>query len=418
MRVFAHSGAALLALGAAPAGVLALALRPGLRAGLGERLGGVPRTEPGAIWVHGASVGEAAASLALHELLLAQGHRTVASTTTPTGQELLARRRPELTRMLAPLDHPWCVGAALARVQPRALVLVETELWPSWIAAAERRAIPVVLVSARLSDRSFPRYRRLAFAVTPTLGRLARIGARTRLDAERFLALGVPPERVEVTGDLKLEAPAEPPCLAPDLAEQLGPSRWLVAGSTHASEEGAALAALAAAEAAGHALGLVLAPRHPERAPDVLREVAAAGRRGQLRSQLSGPLAAGEVLVLDTLGELPALYARASVVFVGGSLVPRGGHNVLEPVRVGRPVLFGTHTENARQSVDLLLGCGAGRRLADSAALTRAVLDELADPDGASRRGEAGRALLEAHRGAARRSVELVERVLAPPVSR
>jgi 3-deoxy-D-manno-octulosonic-acid transferase len=369
--------------------------------------------EPGAIWIHGASVGEAVAALPLHHLLAERGHRTLASTMTRTGQLALARRRPELARVFAPIDHPWCVGAALRRVRPRALVLVETELWPSWIAAAARLEIPVAMVSARLSDRSFPRYRSVAFALAPTLRRLARIGARSRADAERFVALGAANERVEVTGDLKLEPPSDPPTLAPDLEAVVGEGLWLVAGSTHPGEEEAALRAWVAAEQAGHDLGLVLAPRHPERAPDVARIVEGQGRRARLRADLAGSaLEPGEVLVLDTVGELPALYARAAVCFVGGSLVPVGGHNVLEPVQAGRTVLFGHHTSSAREAVDLVLACGAGRRVSDAEALARAVVEELDEPEVAVRRGRTGRQVLDEHSGAARRSVALIEGLL------
>lgn len=413
MRVLAHSAAALVAVVAAPAALPLLALRPGLRAGLRDRLG-LPRGVPQhAVWIHGASVGEAAASVPLHRLLVERGHLTLASTMTRTGQQALARQLPEVPRVLAPLDHPWCVGAALRRLRPRALVLVETELWPCWIAAAQRQGVPVALVSARLSDRSYPRYRRLAFAVTRTLRRLSRIGARSADDAERFVSLGAPRDRVEVTGDLKLEFPAREPHLAPDLRAAVGDGVWLVAGSTHPGEEEAVLQALEAAERAGHHLGLALAPRHPERVPDVVRLVEERGRRVQLRSRLSGQRCEpGAVLVIDSVGELPALYAHGAACFVGGSLVPVGGHNVLEPARVGRPVLFGRHTSNAREAVELLLACGAGRPVADAAELARAVLGELEDREAAVRRGQAGRRMLEEHRGAARRSALLVEEML------
>ncbi len=421
MRVLAHSGAALVALVAVPVALPLLVLRPGLRAGLRDRLGAPKDVEPGAIWIHGASVGEAVASLPLHRLLCERGHHTLASTMTRTGQLALARRRPELPRVLAPIDHPWCVGAALRRVRPRALVLVETELWPSWIAAAARLGIPVVIVSARLSDRSYPRYRSVAFAVAPTLRRVTRIGARSAADAERFVALGAPSDRVEVTGDLKLEPPSEDPVLAPDLDAAVGEGPWLVAGSTHPGEEEAALGALAAAERAGHRVGLVLAPRHPERAREVARLVESQGRRVRLRTDLAaGPPDPGDVLVLDTVGELPALYSRAAVCFVGGSLVPVGGHNVLEPLQVGRPVLFGRHTSSARDAVELVLACGAGRRVADAQGLARAVVEEFGEPEVAAQRGRMGRQLLVEHTGAARRSAALVEDLLAgslPPGS-
>jgi 3-deoxy-D-manno-octulosonic-acid transferase len=366
------------------------------------------------VWVHGASVGESLAALPLHDALRARGFATLASTTTVTGRAVLGERRGDLPVGLAPLDHPWCTARALDRARPRALVLVETELWPSWTAAAARRGIPVIAVSARLSDRSFPRYRRFAFALRPTLRRLAAVGARSPEDAERFVALGVPAERVEVTGDLKLEPTREPPRPAGDIEAFLADRPLFVAGSTHLGEETAALAALAALERADRGAALVLAPRHPARFDEVERIVRDAGRRLHRRSRLAGGarLGAGEVLLLDTLGELAGVYALARVSFVGGSLVPRGGHNVLEVVVAGSPVLFGPHTENARAGVELVLAADAGRRVADAGDLARGLLGAWGSPEATGARAARGRALLERHRGASQRSAALVERVL------
>ena len=413
MGPLAHSRAALAALLAAPVALLGLALRPGWRPGLGERLGRLPAAAPGALWVHGASVGEIQAAARLLAELERRGHPVRASTTTLTGRSLLRGGHPEWPCTLAPLDHPWCVESALARVRPAALVLVETELWPGWIAGATRHGVPVVLVSGRLSERSFPRYRRFRAWLRPTLRRLAAVGARGAADAERFAALGVPPERISITGDLKLEPPGEPPRLAPELAAALGDGPLLVAGSTHAGEEEAALGALAAAEAAGLAPLLALAPRRPERFDAVARAVESRGRRLRRRSALgAAPLAAGEVLLLDSLGELAGLYTRARVAFVGGSLVPRGGHNVLEPVFAGVPVLFGPSTESAREAAEILLASGGGRRVRDTDELAREVVAALRDPAEARARGARGLRALEAHRGAASRSARLVEEVL------
>ena len=413
MGPLAHSRAAFAALLAAPVALVALALRPDWRPGLGERLGRLPAAEPGALWVHGASVGEIQAAARLLAELARRGHRVRASTTTLTGRALLRGAHPEWPCTLAPLDHPWCVEAALARVRPAALVLVETELWPGWIAGATRRGVPVVVVSGRLSERSFPRYRRFAVWLRPTLRRLAAVGTRGAADAERFAALGVPSERISVTGDLKLEPPSEVPRLAPELAAVLGAAPLVVAGSTHAGEEEAALAALAAAEAAGLAPALALAPRRPERFDAVARAVAASGRRLRRRSALgTTPLAPGEVLLLDSLGELAGLYTRARVAFVGGSLVPRGGHNLLEPSFGGVPVLFGPSTESAREAAEILLASGGGRRVRDGEELAREVVAALRDPAEARARGASGLRALEAHRGAASRSARLVEEVL------
>lgn len=412
MSILRHSAAALGAALGAPLGALALALRPGWRPGWRERLGGGAPQPPGAVWVHGASVGEILAALPLMDRLRARGHAVSASTTTVTGRDVLRGARPDWPCTLAPLDHPWCVDAALRRVAPSALVLVETELWPSWIAAAERRGVPVLLVSARLSDRSFPRYARLRPLLARLLRRLSAIGARTELDRERFVALGADPSRVQVTGDLKLDFEPPPP-LAPDLDRALSGGPLLVAGSTHRGEEAAALDALAAAEKAGVAAALLLAPRRPDRAGEAERTAREAGRRVGRRSALGdAPLAPGEVIVLDTLGELAAVYARAAVAFVGGTLVPVGGHNLLEPGRVRRPVLFGPHTANAPHAAALLEACGGGRSVADAAGLATAAAEWLADGAAASAAGERAWQALQAHRGAAERAADLVDEVL------
>lgn len=414
MGPLGRSLAALAALAAAPVALAVLALRPAWRVGLRERLGGVPSLPPGAVWLHGASVGEALAATRLADALREAGHRVLLSTVTPAGHEMLRRTRPDLACVLAPLDHPFCVARALARVQPALLALVETELWPCWIAGAAERGIPVVVVSGRISDRSLPRYRRLARWLQPSFARLAAVGARAALDAERFASLGVAPERISVTGDLKLEPAARSARPAPDLERALGATPLFVAGSTHDEEVGPALEALAALEAEGVPGALLLAPRYLERADAAAERAQRAGRRVLRRSRLAGEtLAPGDVLLLDTLGELAALYGCATLAFVGGSLAPRGGHNLLEPLQAGCPVVFGPHTENARGAAELVLASGAGERVADAAALARAAVAALRDPAASRARGARGRAALEAHRGSVARSVTLIEHALA-----
>lgn len=415
MGPLGHSVAALAALLGAPVlGAAALA-RPRWRTGVGERLGAHPgaRAAERPIWVHGASVGEIRAALPLLDALAARGHALVASTMTATGRAVAREARPALATGLAPLDHPWTVARALARVRPKALVFIETELWPSWVRAAHERGIPALVVSGRISERSFARWQRIGGALRPTLARYRAIAARSEADAARFVALGAPEERVTVGGDLKLDAaPAGAP--APALAALLGDLPLVVAGSTHEGEEAAALAALAAAERAGHPAALVIAPRHPERFERAAEVVAEAGRPLRRRSAPGpGPLVPGEVLLLDTLGELASLYGAARVAFVGGTLAPVGGHNVLEPARAGCPVLFGPHVESARESTALLLAAGAAESVPDAEALAAAVVEALARPEEAQARGARGAAALAAHRGASARSVALIERVLA-----
>jgi 3-deoxy-D-manno-octulosonic-acid transferase len=409
-----HSLAALSAAAGLPIGLAALAVKPAWRPGLAERLGARPKATPGCVWVHGASVGEVRAALRLLDAFAASGIPVAASASTIAGRDLLRGERPAIPSGLAPLDHPWSVERAFRRTPAALLALVETELWPSFIRGAREHGAACAIVSGRLSDRSFPRYLQARALLRPTLGRLAAIGARSALDAERFVRLGAQEERVEVTGDLKLDPPATPPALAPDLAGALRAIPLIVAGSTHEGEEEAALGALAAARAAGLPAALALAPRHADRFDAVAELVAARGApllrrsRGALR-----PLAAGDVLLVDTIGELAGLYGAAAVVFVGGSLAPRGGHSVVEPAHAGRAPIFGPHTQNTRDAADLLLAAGAARRVPDAAGVAAAVVVALRDPEAEAARGGRAREALAPHRGATSRSVALLARVLA-----
>jgi 3-deoxy-D-manno-octulosonic-acid transferase len=403
---------------AAPLLLAAMAMRRDLRVGLRQRFGLLPAQIPGRVWVHGSSVGEALAALRLVESLRAMGHSVFASASTPTGRQMLRSVMPELPSALAPLDHPWCVEWALARVEPHLLALVETELWPSWIAAAKRRGIPVVIVSGRLSDRSFPRYLRVRSLIARTLARLDAVGARSDLDAARFVELGVPASRVSVTGDLKLEPPEGVATLATDLVRALSEVPVIVAGSTHPGEEAAAHSALQACERSGLAAALVIAPRHLQRTDALERELHAAGRRVRRRSRLEGPpLAGGEILLLDTLGELSAVYATASVAFVGGTLAAVGGHNLIEPIFAGCPVVFGPHVHNVRVHAELAEASGAGVCVGSAEQLASAVVAALQDPVERRERVEKGQQALAAHRGTARRTALLIDDVLAGRVA-
>ena len=416
MDLLRHSGAALAALVAAPFAAATLIVRPRWSAGFHERLGLVGRTEPGRLWVHAASLGEVRAAAGLVEELWARGETVFGSSSTAAGREAIRRSWPQTPGALAPLDHPWSVDVALSRVAPRALVLVETELWPSWIAAAARRNIPIVVVSGRLSDRSFPRYRRLGSLLAPTLSRLRAVGARTPLDADRFVRLGVPADRVRLTGDLKLDPRKGILTQSGRLEERLREVPYFVAGSTHAGEEKVAVAALEHCESQGLSLALVLAPRYPERVDAVERQLKRTRRRVvRASSQGLSRVVAGDVVLLDTLGELPSLYSGARVAFVGGTISPVGGHNVMEPVQAGCPVIFGPHIQNVRRAVELLLESQAGECVADETALSRAVAEAVRNPDPARRRAARGRDLLLEHRGSVERTVAMLDAVLGLP---
>ncbi|HEM47164.1 MAG TPA: 3-deoxy-D-manno-octulosonic acid transferase, partial [Alphaproteobacteria bacterium] len=312
MALARHSLAAAAAVLGAPVGGLALVWRPDWRPGLAERLGILPRQPAGSIWLHGASVGESRLVGRMASALAARGHRPFATLQTVAGRGVLRDAQPALPCALAPLDHPWCVDRALARVRPAGLVLIETELWPVWIAACARTGVPVGVVSGRISDRAWPRYRRVARLMRFVLSRVSRVGARSARDAERFVALGADPDRVDVTGDLKWAHAARRSEVDGALRCVLHGRRVFVAGSTHPGEEQIAVEALARAERAGHAPVLIVAPRHLDRADAVARALVATGRSVRRRSRLGdAPLSDGEVLLLDTLGELRGLYGLA-----------------------------------------------------------------------------------------------------------
>jgi len=367
----------------------------------------VPHERP--IWIHAASIGELVAATPLVELWRSEGRALHGSATSPSGRALWRSRWPDVPSGLAPLDHPWCVDRALDRVRPIALVLVETELWPFWIAAARRRGIPVIVVSGRLSERSLRRYRRLGPLWRPTLARLSGVGAASARDAERFAALGVPRERIRVTGDLKLEIPGRPATPPADLVKALGGGPVWVAGSTHPGEERAVAHALARVEAAGFRLRTVVAPRRLERLDAVERELRGGGRAVRRRSRL-GPagLADGEILLVDGLGELGAIYAAADFAFVGGSLADVGGHNLVEPLLAGCLVVHGPHVERSEPLLEALRGTGACCRVADATALGDALLGWLRDPEAGRRAVRLGRAALERLGGNATRTADFV----------
>lgn len=419
MGPIAHSLALLAAAGLSPALALAWLVRPRLRPYFGERLGRLPAgleasldsaAQP--IYVHAASVGEAKAAARLIDRLEAAGHCVVATTSTVGGRDVLRNDRPHGDAHLFPLDHPWTVERLLRRVRPALSVLIETELWPSWIAGCARHGVPVVVASGRLSDRSFLRYRKVRRLIRPTLERVEAVGARTELDAERFVELGVPEARVAVTGDLKLDPPKDRPALSIDLIRALTDCPVVIGGSTHEGEEVALLQAMAAAEKAGHGFVLVLAPRQVARCAEVVSAVKARRRRVIRRSELEGRhLVPGEVLVLDTMGELPALYATASIAFVGGTLAPVGGHNLVEPVHAGCPVLFGPRVENVRKIVEILELGDAGKMVPNAAGLATELVAAFDDLEAVRLRGEIGREALEAHRGSTEATGRLIEEV-------
>ena len=360
-----------LALLALPLAGVALLLRPRLRQGFAERLGPLPASARETLWVHAASVGEAEAAAPLIRELLAAGRSVVATSLTVGGRERFRALVPAAQPRLAPLDLPGLVDASLRRARVVALLLIETEIWPNLILAARARGLRTAIVGARLSDSGYASYRRVRPFVGSVLRRIDVVAARSQADRERFVRLGATAASCRVTGDLKLSVvrPAEP---SPELREALGSGLFLVAGSTHPGEEDMLLDAWEALRARAEPRArLILAPRHPQRAPAVCAAVSRRGVRAELRS---GGAVGAEVVVVDTLGELASLYALARVVFVGGSLQPIGGHNLLEPIRAGRVAIHGPHMHDQRSQVELLQPLGVLVRVADPRELVDAVV--------------------------------------------
>lgn len=397
----------------------------------GERLGfGARRSEP-SLWVHAASVGEVQAAAPLVRQLrerFPEAHVLV-TTNTPTGRERVhALFGGHVEARYLPLDLPGCVRRFFDRTLPQLAIFFETELWPNLYLECARRRVPLVLASARISPRSIGRYRRLAGLFREALSRGIVIAAQTADDAERFRSIGADPARVHVTGNVKFDLPV-PPAIethGAELRERYAAGRpvW-VAGSTHAVEEQMVLEAHRIVRGVHPEAMLILVPRHPKRFPDVAQWLAAESvpfvkrsqvftlprNRGEPRSAPAG--ARTEVLLVDSLGELLDFYAAGDVAFVGGSLVPVGGHNLLEPAALGRPVLTGPHHFNGQDIARLLIQRGAVVEARDATELGERVSAWLADKSERARIGAIGRATVEENRGALERLLGLIEPLLA-----
>ncbi|HTW46983.1 MAG TPA: 3-deoxy-D-manno-octulosonic acid transferase [Acidobacteriaceae bacterium] len=380
------------------------------RRGLSERLGFIPDRirssfagQP-VVWIHAVSVGEVlAAGRLIGELALRlPDHRVLVSTTTLTGQTL-ARERFGADRVFYfPLDFAFAVRSWLGVLRPCMLVLLETEFWPRMLTECRRAGIPVAVVNARISDRSWPRYRRLAFLWKRLLGGVSVALAQTELDAERLRALG--PADVRVTGNLKFDVcAAKTAAVTAALREHLPPGApVLVCGSTLTGEEDLLLDSLPPG------IVTVLAPRHPERFSDVAQTLDRRGVPSLRRSawmQAPAAIPAGTVFLLDSIGELASVYALATAAFIGGSLVPMGGHNPLEPSQFGVPIVMGPSFENFRGIVDLLRRHNA-IRIAAPAELKAALADMLSASPEAHAMGARAREVFAAEAGATERTVQ------------
>jgi 3-deoxy-D-manno-octulosonic-acid transferase len=395
------------------------------RAGLAERVGAAPRTrgDRPVVWIHGVSVGEIKAAGTLIRRLRERRPELelVLSSTTPAGNALARQLHPELRVVFYPLDFGPFPGRALDRIRPAAVLLVELEIWPMFLEAAAARSIPVAVINGRISEQSFRGYRRVR-GLLPQFDRIALYCVQDEAYRERLRALGVAPERIHVTGNMKYDSVrrhAPTPELA-SLRAWLSPDgrSVVVGGSTHADEELLLARALAAVRARrGRPLRLVLAPRHPERAPAVREQLDKAGFRCMAWSGVGerrAPLSDEAILLVDRIGLLEDFYGACDVAFVGGSLVRHGGQNMLEPAAYGRPVLVGPHTENFRTDVQLLVGHGALVQVPDVAALVDELDRLLADPSRGAAIGGRALEVIERNHGATERTLQLLEARLLP----
>ena len=389
------------------------------RAGLRQRFGAVPtaligRAGKPVIWVHAVSVGEIVASSAVIEALQQKfpSHRVLISTTTSTGQKLAAQRFGAENVFYFPLDFAFAIRPYLNVLRPELVVVAETEFWPNFLRLAKRSGARIAVINCRISDRSFPGYQRLRFwlprLLEETLQNVDCFLAQTEEDRQRLIEIGAAKEKVTVAGNLKFDvAPPPSPKIVASLRESFarsGAEPVLVCGSTLEDEEGSLLSAFRNILANHPRAVMILAPRHPERFAEVAELVEKLAFRMWLRSLWNGEPLAGGVFLLDSIGELAAIYSLATVAFVGGSLVPRGGHNILEPALCGVPIVTGNHYENFRDVVNFFASRNAVR-IVGVAELPLVFIELI---DNRSERENLGRnalAALESQRGATVRTV-------------
>jgi 3-deoxy-D-manno-octulosonic-acid transferase len=399
------------------------------RSGLGQRLGTVPpqvralaATGKPLIWVHAVSVGEILAIAGLVQQMRARfaSYTIAISSTTATGYALAGARFGAESVFYFPLDLRWAVGRYVRLLRPRLVVLAETEFWPNFLRAARRSGARLLVVNARISDRSYPRYRCFSFLLRRVLRDVDSFLAQSEEDAQRLRAIGADAQRVRVAGNLKFETarPAASQCREQLQAriEEISAAPLVVFGSTVEGEEALLIETFRRVSESHPRAIIILAPRHKERFATVAGLLQAAGIPFARRSDPRWPhhLQAGQMLLLDSIGELAAIYSLASVAFVGGSLAPRGGHNILEPASFAVPTLVGPHTESFRDIVRRFEAAGGVLVVRDEHELLATMLRLLADPVERKRVGERGYGVLHENQGATERTLAEIEKLLMP----
>ena len=411
------AGAALLSL---PWWIIQMLRLGKYRSGLPERLGFAPArlndAQPGSIWVHAVSVGEVlAVSRLISELQRQYPDKQIfVSTTTATGQKLARQRFGENRVFFMPLDFGFAVRRYLNALKPQLIVIAETEFWPNLLHLARKRQTSVAIVNARISDRSFPRYKRFKWFFGRVLSEVDLFLAQTAEDAQRLREIGAPTERVRVSGNLKFDIhPNAQPALIAGLRAAIGKdSPTIVCGSTAEGEEEPLLAAFKTVQQQFPETVMVLAPRHPERFEKVAELLSSEGFSLQRRTQWqpAQPIRGG-IFLLDSVGDLAAVYELADIAFVGGSLVPTGGHNILEPAQYGAAVLVGPHTFNFREIVSIF-ELGGAVKTVTAEALPAQFISLLEHPEERQRMGHLAKDLFAKHAGATRRTLDALAPLL------
>ena len=416
----------LLTVPALPFFVWKLLTTPKHRTGFFERLGfsmpGLTHRDPTErpVWVHAVSVGEVLATVPfIHRLQeTCPTQSIVVSTITPTGQRVAREKLGSAADVIYfPFDYAFSTSRILKTVRPRLFIHTETEIWPNFLFMLAKQGIPSLIVNGRISARSCRQYGWFRFFFRQVLGSVSAFGMQSKQDCLRIIQIGADPRRVFVTGNMKFDVPIgrEPDAVSSTIRKKFGfPDDVLVwvSGSTHPGEEEVVLDVFEKLRPLFRGLKLLLAPRHPERCPEVARMAISRHLRVQMRTERRGGAAEVDVLLLDTMGELAEAYAAGDIVFVGGSLTPVGGHNLLEPIAHRRPVLFGRYMDNAVDIARALKELGGGVEVYDGDSLYHAARKLLGDPEQRRAIANAAYGIIEEHRGATERNLGLLRRFL------
>lgn len=386
-----------------------------------ERFGYAPQLPPlnNSLWIHAVSLGEVLAATPLIKALQKQypDKPLVVTTLTPTGSKQVSTAFKETVHhVYAPYDLPAAIRRLLAKIKPELLIIIETEIWPNIIHECAQQQIPVMIANGRLSAQSARGYQRFASLTAATLQKITRLAVQTQAEAERFIQLGMPKNHISVTGNIKfdIEPPKHLAEQAAGLRQQWGANRpvW-IAASTHNGEDEEVLAAFQIARQQFPTLLLILVPRHPERFDQVATLCQQQGFTITRRSQHTAATTATDIFLGDTLGELFLFYQAADIAFVGGSLIPVGGHNLLEPAAVGLPSLTGPHMFNFLEINRMLQQAGAAFTINNAAEMAAQLVNLLADPEACRLAGQQGQKVIAANRGSLQKHLEQIADILA-----